>query len=120
MSLILNEWLQQIADARSKREAAEVLVSMTVWDMARYHETISKRLNLRDWFDLIPYVTTMRLSMMEPRPFKPSLLEALESAAAVIDALLSEPAEAPEQPTEEQVEAESAAALDAELSAIGL
>lgn len=111
MTLILNEWVQQIADARTKREAAEVLTSMPVWDMARYHETISKRLNLRGWFDLIPYVTTMRLSMMEPRPFKPPLMEALESAAAVIDALLSD---------EEAISQASHDAIDRELSAIGL
>lgn len=111
MTLILNEWVQQIADARTKREAAEVLTSIPVWEMARYHETISKRLNLRGWFDLIPYVTTMRLSMMEPRPFKPPLMEALESAAAVIDALLSD---------EEAISQASHDAIDRELSAIGL
>ncbi len=114
MSLILNEWVAAVADARSKREMADALARMPVFTIVVYHATLIQRLNVKGFPEAAKAVEVTRRLMTSPRPDTQLMLDDAAAWDEIEKALAAE--------AEADAAADRAAAqgLDAELSAIGL
>lgn len=111
MSLVLDDWIQKLADARSKAEMADVLFAMPLWTLTVYHDNIIRRLNVKGFPQAVAYVETARRLIISARPASAALTEAHERAVTAIEDVLAEI---------DAVDQVARDAIEAELSAIGL
>jgi hypothetical protein len=94
MSLVLDEWIQKLADARSKAEMTDVLEAMPIWRLVAYHDTIIKRLHSKGFSEAATYVAVWRHIALSPRPTDIELIKSRGQALAAMHAAVAAETEA--------------------------